>query len=142
MSHEVTTCNLLIQITLSPVCTRLYVSKTLIFKSLVTLSCHRKLCFASMSSRDSSQTSRVKTSHAGWHDKFLEENMHDWLAGSHLALESTIDGVDLLAIAFEKKVACFFVATKGAGHTEAGVPHETKWKDENGNTRSPGRVCT
>ena len=25
-----------------------------------------------------------------------------------------------------------FVASKGSGHTEPGVPYEAKWKDENG----------
>ena len=80
----------------------------------------------------------IKTSHAGYCKKYLEEKMKEWPAGSHLVLESTVNDVELLAIGYKynkRKVACF-IATKGAGHTEAGKPYEAKWKDENGNTRS------
>ena len=80
----------------------------------------------------------IKTSHAGYCRKFLEDKMKEWPAGSHLVLESSVDGVDLLAVGYKynrRKVTCF-IATKGAGHTENGQPYEAKWKDDNGNTRS------
>ena len=81
----------------------------------------------------------IKTSHAGYCKTFLEEKMALWPAGSHMVLEATVEGgVEMLAIGYKynkRKVTCF-IATKGAGHTEAGVPYEAKWKDDNGNTMS------
>lgn len=79
----------------------------------------------------------VKTNHARYPRKWIEETMKEWPAGSHIVLETTTsDGVDLLAIGYKynkRKVTCF-IATKGAGHTEAGVSYEARWKDDNNNT--------
>jgi hypothetical protein len=64
--------------------------------------------------------------------------MQDWPSGSHIVLETTSNGVPLIALGYKynkRKVICF-IATKGAGHTEAGVSYEAKWKDTNGNTCS------
>ena len=62
--------------------------------------------------------------------------MKEWPGGSHIVLESKIKGVDLLAIGYKynKKKVLFFIATKGAGHTEPGEPYVAKWKDKNLNT--------
>eukprot|EP00977_Amphora_coffeiformis_P008952 scaffold2029_cov181-Amphora_coffeaeformis.AAC.1 len=43
----------------------------------------------------------VKTAHAKFPKKYLEETMETWLAGSHLVLESTIDGVNCIAIGYK-----------------------------------------
>lgn len=62
--------------------------------------------------------------------------MQDWPSGAHIVLETVCDNVPLIAMGYKynkRKVICF-VATKGAGHTEAGVSYEAKWKDSNGNT--------
>ena len=62
--------------------------------------------------------------------------MKNWPAGSNLVLEAKKDRVDLIAIGYKynkKKVICF-IATKGSGHTEPGVPYEARWKDHNDTT--------
>ena len=63
--------------------------------------------------------------------------MKEWPGGSHLVMESQHpDGFPLIAIGYKynsKKVVSF-VATKGCGDTEAGIPYEARWKDDNGNT--------
>ena len=65
--------------------------------------------------------------------------MKEWPAGSHLVLEATTDvNMKLLAVGYKYnkgKVTCF-IATAGAGHTEAGVSYEARWKDDNLNTCS------
>lgn len=79
----------------------------------------------------------VKNSHRKYPKEYLEKTMAEWPGGSHLVLEATIGGVDVVACSYKynkKKVNCF-VFTKGAGHTEPGEPYEVKWKDDNGNTR-------
>ena len=53
---------------------------------------------------------------------YIESTMNTWPDGSHLMMEATVDGVDLLFVGYKyncKKVNCF-IATKGAGHTYAG----------------------
>ena len=79
----------------------------------------------------------VKTGFATFPKLFLEEKMKEWPGGSHLVMESQHpDGFQLLAIGYKynsKKVVSF-VATKGCGDTEAGIPYEARWKDDNGNT--------
>jgi hypothetical protein len=83
-------------------------------------------------------TGVVKTSHARYPKKFIEETMLDWPAGSHLVLGATVNGVELLAIGYKynkRKVMCF-LSTKSSGHTKPGKSYEAKWKDENGNSRS------
>jgi len=79
----------------------------------------------------------VKTAHSYYPKKELEKWMASWPAGSHLVLKTTTrTGRELLAIGYKyslKKVICF-LSTAEAGHTEAGLPYEAKWKDENNNT--------
>lgn len=64
--------------------------------------------------------------------------MCEWPAGSHLVMTTTYQGVELLAIGhkYNKRKVISFIATKGAGHTQAGVPYEARWKDQNKNTMS------
>jgi Transposase IS4 len=79
----------------------------------------------------------VKNSHSKYPKVFLEKTMAEWPGGSHLVLETTIDGVDVVAVGYKynkKRVNCF-VFSKGSGHTEPGECYEVKWKDDNGNTR-------
>jgi hypothetical protein len=78
----------------------------------------------------------IKTNHSLSPRKWVEEKMSGWPGGSHLVLEATVDGVDLLVIGYKynKRKVLTFVATKGAGHTEPGKPYEARWKDENMNT--------
>ena len=64
--------------------------------------------------------------------------MKDYQSGSHLVLETTTkEEIELLAIGYKYNMrkVMFFIATKGSGHTEPGVPYQAKWKDSNKNTR-------
>ena len=78
----------------------------------------------------------VKTAHSFFPKKWLENKMKNWPAGSSLVLEGRKDGVDMLAIGYKycKRKVISFIATKGSGHTEPGIPYEARWKDENGAT--------
>ena len=63
--------------------------------------------------------------------------MKDWPCGSHLLLETeTRKETKLCALGCKhnNKRMMMFVFTKGAGHTEKGVPCIATWKDANGNT--------
>ena len=72
----------------------------------------------------------VKTNHARYPKKFLENKMKDWPPGSHLLLESTYKGVNLFACGYKyNKKNCCFIFTKGSGHTQEGQCYE-----ENGKT--------
>ena len=54
----------------------------------------------------------VKTPHAGYCRKFLEDKMEEWPAGSHLILQLNVDGVGLVAIGYKhnkRKVTYTFV---------------------------------
>ena len=64
--------------------------------------------------------------------------MKNWPPGSHLVLETTCEGVDVVACGYKynKRKVCCFVFTKGAGHTQEGKPYVAKWKDDNNNTRT------
>ena len=79
----------------------------------------------------------VKTATSQFPKKFLVDKMKDWPWGSHLLLETeTRKETKLCALGCKhnNKRMMMFVFTKGAGHTEKGVPCIATWKDENGNT--------
>ena len=77
----------------------------------------------------------IKTAHAGFPKKFLEDNLKDKCAGSQLILFNEVDGVELLAIGYKynKRKVLFFVATVGSGATTEGTPYIQRWADEHGN---------
>ena len=63
----------------------------------------------------------IKTNHAGYPKKFLEQIMKNWPAGLHLVLEAmTSQEVALIAVGYKynKKKVMFFLFNKGASHTE------------------------
>ena len=78
----------------------------------------------------------LKTSHAQYPNKFIEDTMNDWLGGTHIVLEAIVEGVKLFAIGYKyssKKYLCFFI-TEGGSHTEAGEPYRAKYINNNGNS--------
>ena len=79
---------------------------------------------------------QIKTAHSRYPKKYLETTMKNWPGGSHLVLESTIDGTKLFAVGYKyckAKTLCFLF-TEGATSTEMGDPYVAKWKDEHGNS--------
>ena len=80
----------------------------------------------------------IKTNHSKFPKKWLESTMKNWPPGSHLVLETTCEGVDVVACGYKynKRKVCCFVFTKGAGHTQEGKPYVAKWRDDNNNTRT------
>eukprot|EP00957_Ditylum_brightwellii_P134718 10270699-Ditylum_brightwellii.AAC.1 len=85
----------------------------------------------------------VKTSSKGFPKHFYLATMNGRPAGSHLVLESTVDGVELLLLdtSITKKKVAIFISTKDAGHMGAGTPYEAKQKDDNNNTCSRNIFC-
>ena len=77
----------------------------------------------------------VKTNHRKYPMKFLGDTMKGWPGGSHLVMETEIDGVTLYALGYKycKSKVMYFIFTKGAGHTEPGTAYEAKWTDTHGN---------
>ena len=77
----------------------------------------------------------VKTNSSKYPKNFLADVMSDWPGGSHLNLEATVDGVQLVATGYKycNKKVLFFIWTRGAGHTEPGKPFVAKWTDTNQN---------
>ena len=80
----------------------------------------------------------VKTCHAGTPRAFIEEKMKDWPAGSNLALQATVRGVDIVCMGYKysKKKVLTFLFDKGAGSIKPGEPYVAKWKDQYLNTVS------
>lgn len=78
----------------------------------------------------------VKTCHNRVPKKKIEEIMDPWPAGSHLVLESKIEGKKLYACGYKynRRKVLTFLFSAGAGHTCKGTPYRAKWKDDNGNT--------
>ena len=77
----------------------------------------------------------VKNNSKRYCKTFLTQTMEKWPGGSHLLLQTDIDGVRLYALGYKyckKKVMCF-IFNEGAGHTEPGQPYIAKWTDKNGN---------
>ena len=64
--------------------------------------------------------------------------MKDWPGGSHLVLESCIEEQGLLAIGYKynRKKVLFFIATKGSGNFEDGIPYQQRYPDKYGNLRT------
>ena len=63
--------------------------------------------------------------------------MKDVPGGKWLTMKTTVDGIDILAIAYKynSKKILFFCAPEGAGATIDGEPYITKWPDEQGNVQ-------
>ena len=78
---------------------------------------------------------QIKTYHSRYPKDFIEDKMKDWPGGSFLTLEATVDSVPLLAIGYKynRRKVLFFVATRGSGTFEDGVPYEQKFPDLYGN---------
>lgn len=77
----------------------------------------------------------VKTAHAGFPKKYIENVLGPLHAGSRIVLEAICDGEPLLAIGYKynRRKVLSFVATKGAGVTTDGEPYLQRWADEHGN---------
>lgn len=63
--------------------------------------------------------------------------MKDVPGGKWLTMKTTVDGIDILAIAYKynSKKTLYFCAPEGAGATIDGEPYITKWPDEHGNVQ-------
>jgi hypothetical protein len=74
----------------------------------------------------------IKNNFAGFPKEPLEEMMRGMPGGSHLELETTVEGVELIAVAynFSTKKTLFHIATKGAGPTVDGEPYYSKYIDQ------------
>jgi hypothetical protein len=73
----------------------------------------------------------IKNNFAGFPKDELEDMMRGMPGGSHLELETTVKGVDLIAVAynFSTKKTLYMIATKGAGATIDGEPYYSKYVD-------------
>lgn len=94
------------------------------------------LCFRSLLKSPKKCIMNIKTATSGYPKEYLEEKMKNWPGGSHLVLETTIDGTKLFAIGYKysaRKVMCF-IFNEGAASTEEGTPYRARWVDENGNS--------
>ena len=85
-----------------------------------------------MKVHDSYYIGVVKTNSSKYPKKFIESTMTNWPAGSHLNLETVVDGVPIVATGYKycRRKVLFFIWSKGAGHTEPGEPYIAKWHDE------------
>ena len=66
----------------------------------------------------------IKIAHKNFPKKFLEDTMSSWPPGSHLVMETTLDGDKYFAIGYKYRrsnVICF-VTTEDAGNTMPGEP--------------------
>jgi hypothetical protein len=79
----------------------------------------------------------IKNAHSLFPKKELEDAMKDAPGGKWLTMKTTVDGIDILAIAYKynSKKILFFCAPEGAGATIDGEPYITKWPDEHGNVQ-------
>ena len=80
----------------------------------------------------------IKAGHAGYPRKFFEAEMADWPPGSNLVAQTTVEGVDLVAVGYKytrRKVLCFLFK-KGAASIRDGNPYIAKWKNNQNNTIS------
>ena len=78
---------------------------------------------------------QVKTGHGLYPKAFIEEALKDAPGGVWIVMESTHQGVPLVAIGYQysTRTTLFFVATKDAGSTTNGTPYEMKYTDDWGN---------
>lgn len=85
----------------------------------------------------------VKTCHGGTPKLFLEHHMKSWPAGSNLALQATVRGVDMVCVGYNylRKKVLTFLFNKGAGSLKNGVLYIARWKDEHLNTMSKLVPC-
>ena len=80
----------------------------------------------------------VKTASNRYPKKYLKDTMKDCPPGSYLALQTTVQGVDLVALEYKysrRKVLCFLFQ-KGYGSIKPGKPYVAKWKNSHNNTIS------
>lgn len=80
----------------------------------------------------------IKTCHGGTPKRFIEDKMSNWPAGSTLALQATVRGVDLVCLGYKysKTKILTFLFNKGAGSLKPGDPYIARWKDKHMNTVS------
>ena len=80
----------------------------------------------------------VKTAHARSPKKWLEEQMEEFPGGTWIVLEGRVqpEDIDLISIGYKynKKKVLTFIATKGAGSTDAGEP-VLRWTRQFGKQR-------
>jgi hypothetical protein len=74
----------------------------------------------------------IKNNFSGFPKDELEEQLRGMPGGSHLEMETSIDGCDLIAVGYKynSTKTLFFVASKGAAPTTEGEPYTTKFLDE------------
>ena len=77
----------------------------------------------------------IKSAHALFPKVALDDALRGAPGGSHLEMETIIDGIKFIAIGYKynSKKTLFFLAPEGAGGTIDGEPYVTKWPDEHGN---------
>lgn len=77
----------------------------------------------------------IKGAHALFPKEALDDALRGHPGGSHLEMETTIEGIKFIAIGYKynSKKTLFFLAPEGAGATTDGEPYVTKWPDEHGN---------
>ena len=77
----------------------------------------------------------IKTNSGRYPKKFLQDTMKQWPSGSHLLLQTVLDGQTIYVIGYKycQKKTLMFIFTDGAGHTEPGIPYVAKWNDDNSN---------
>ena len=80
----------------------------------------------------------IKNAHSLFPKKELEDAMKDAPGGKWLTMKTTVEGIDILAIAYKynSKKTLFFCAPEGAGATIDGEPYVTRWPDQHGNLQS------
>ena len=80
----------------------------------------------------------IKNAHKQYPRKYLETTMKEWPSGTHLVLETQVEGETIYAIGYKYNMrkVLLFIATEEAGNTMPGTPYEAKWLDDN------GRMCS
>jgi hypothetical protein len=78
---------------------------------------------------------QVKTGHGLFPKKFIEDTLKDAPGGIWIVLQSTFQGISLIAIGYRysTRTTLHFVATKDAGCTSKGEPYRMKYTDDWGN---------
>lgn len=80
---------------------------------------------------------QVKTAHARFPKKFLEDKMKDYAGGTCITLKchAEDEDKDLVALSYKynKKTVLYFVTTRGTGTTEPNTPYEVMLPDKHGN---------
>jgi len=78
---------------------------------------------------------QVKTGHGLFPKKFIEDTLKDAPGGIWIVLQSTFQGIPLIAIGYcySPHTTLHFVTTKDAGCTSKGEPYRMKYTDDWGN---------